>query len=528
MVDGATAVEAVESEQIEVGRVRRAAAARARRATRRSIERRTGDLPDKPTPEPSSRVRPPHALGAFIAAYVALFSYYLIIRERRFATYDYDLGIFDQAVWLLSRGESFITLRGLDFWGHHFEPAMLLFVPAYWLGAGANTLNVAMVIALALGAVPIYRMAKPHLDNDWLAAVIGAAFLVHYSSQWLLQETFHPEVMAITPMLFAWLAASEQRWRAFAGWVIFAVAWKEDVAMAAAIMGLIVAWRGHRRVGLITFFGCAAYFALATEVLLPAMNGGEVFYGGLYGELGNSPADVALRAVTDPDDVASVLYRRHTLGDARDLLAPFGFVSFLSPAPLLTAIPQFLASHLTINGFSTGNRIHYVAMPLVAASVSMVEGLGQVRRSLRPWLVGLIAAMSLSFSAAWGVTQFSAEYETAVWWQGDNPRQGLMEQAVGMVPDGDSISATYAFAPQLAHRSEAYGFPNPWRSTNWAVDPHRLPDPSTIDWLVIDRRHLGEESLRHLDIILDSEDWVIEMNTEDIVVAHRPGIEPAG
>ncbi len=469
---------------------------------------------------------PQRTLGAFIAAYAAVFSYYLILRHHRFATFDYDLGIFDQAVWLLSRGESFMTLRGLDFWGHHFEPAMLLFVPAYWLGAGASTLNVAMVISLSLGAIPVYRMARKHLDNDWLAVVVGAAFCMHYSSQWILQETFHPEIMAVTPMLFAWLAMSEERWRAAVGWIIFAVAWKEDVAMAVAMMGIVIGIRGHRRYGMMIFLGAAAYFGVATEIILPAMNGGEVFYGGLYGELGNSPADVAGTALTEPAMVLEVLYRQHAIGDARDLLAPFSFASLLSPLPLLMALPQFFASHLTINGFSTGNRIHYVAMPLVATTISAVEGIGRLKASLRPWLVGSIAATTLAFSAAWGVTQFSVEHDTAIWWQNENPRQDELERAVALVPGDASVSASYSFAPQLAHREQAWGFPNPWAPTNWATNPELLPDPDSIEWLVIDRRHLGPEATGLLAEILGSEDWVLEIDEQDIVVARRPDQSP--
>ncbi len=501
-------------------------------------DRRTSDE-DRPNPNRSTRrglhpdlrrrvdgwVRrtlvPERLLIVIIGLYASYFSALLVMRHERFATYDYDLGIFDQAVWQLSQGESFMSLRGLDFWGHHVEPAMALFVPFYWMGAGASTLNVAMVVSLALGANPVFRLAKRLTSNEWFSLVLASAYLVHYSSQWILQETFHPEVMAVAPMLAAWVAASEERWKAFAAWLVFAIAWKEDVAMAAAMMGIVLGLRGHRKAGGLTFLGAAGWFLFATEVILPAFGGDAPFYGGLYGDLGTTPLDVAKTGLTDPLLVGGVLVENHAVGDFRDLLAPYGLLSLRSPLPLLMAVPQFFASHLTITSFSTGNKIHYVAMPLVAATISMVEGVGRVRPSLRPWAVGLIAASCLAVSSAWGANHFSVQYDNAIWWHPENPRQAVLEEAVGLIPDDAPISASYAFAPKLAHRTHAYGFPNPWVSTNWAVDPSDLPDPSIIEWLVIDFEHLGPEGRDQLHVILTEEPWEIVMSESNIVVARR-------
>ena len=71
-------------------------------------------------------------------------------------------------------------------------------------------------------------------------------FMTHFSNQWMLQETFHPEVVAITPFLFAYLAAERGRWVLYGTLMAVAVSWKEDVALAAIMMGVILLVRGHR------------------------------------------------------------------------------------------------------------------------------------------------------------------------------------------------------------------------------------------------------------------------------------------
>jgi len=80
--------------------------------------------------------------------------------HRNFGTWSYDMGIYDQAIWLMSRGQSFMSVRGMNVWGHHFNPVLLLFAPFYWFGAGPEFLYVVQACALAAAAVPIYLIAR--------------------------------------------------------------------------------------------------------------------------------------------------------------------------------------------------------------------------------------------------------------------------------------------------------------------------------------------------------------------------------
>ena len=143
-------------------------------------------------------------LGAMVVGWSILFIVLGVIRHERYATFSFDLGIYDQAVWLLSRfHDPFVTVRGMEYFGHHVNLVTILFVPFYWLGAGPTFLTVSMVVMLSFGAVGVFRAARFHLTNEWHALILALAFLVNYAGQWMLHETFHPEVMAVTPLFFA-------------------------------------------------------------------------------------------------------------------------------------------------------------------------------------------------------------------------------------------------------------------------------------------------------------------------------------
>src|SRR3546814_849965 len=223
-------------------------------------------------------------LAAITAVWVLVFARLVVWRQVRFGTPDHDLGIWDQAVWLLAHGESFDTIRGLHVFGFHASPALYLYVPFYWLGVGPNLLNVSMAVSIGAGAVAVFRIAMHHLENEWQSVVLSLAFLTTYAGQWMIQETFHPEVMAITPLLFAYLAALEGRWRAFSAWLLLALMWKEDVALVGIAMGLLLAYRGDRVVagvvpaprsrtmGLRAAGLCALWFVIATRLFIPAFS----------------------------------------------------------------------------------------------------------------------------------------------------------------------------------------------------------------------------------------------------------------
>ena len=114
------------------------------------------------------------------------------------------MGIHDQSVWLLAHLRGFITVRGLQVFGHHATPGYFLFVPFYWLGGGPHLLNITQVCVAALGAVPVFLLAAvPDRRARGSAPRSAIAFLLHPALQFFMSELFHPEVLAITPLLCA-------------------------------------------------------------------------------------------------------------------------------------------------------------------------------------------------------------------------------------------------------------------------------------------------------------------------------------
>ncbi|HEY3428790.1 MAG TPA: DUF2079 domain-containing protein [Acidimicrobiia bacterium] len=441
--------------------------------------------------------------------------------HNNFWTFDYDLGIFDQAIWLMSRGEGFMTIRGLEVFGHHGSFAYYLLVPFYWLGAGPNLLNLVMVLSICFGGWILFTYGRRLLGNGWWALLPAVAFLIHFTNSWQVRETFHPEVVAMAPFMAGYVASRDQRWRAFGLWMALAIAWKEDIALAILMVGVLLVIRGFRRPGWITIMSSLVYFVVVTRFLIPAFAGGVVFYENFYGELGGSPLDVARTALTDPGTVGGTLVQHNFVGYVRDLLAPYAFIPLLAPLTLLIALPQVLANLLTIVSWTQNLRVHYAALPLAAASLALVEGFARINGDgIRRFALGAVGAMSLATAVAWGTLPFAVEYDRGIWPIYGNDRRASLEAAVAIPGPTDSVTATYNLTPHLSQRRVIYTWPNPWRALHWGTGNEQPPDPSLIEWLVIDKSVLGD-SAAEFESVLASESWEVVMDQNGVFVAKR-------
>src|SRR5262249_33872818 len=139
----------------------------------------------------------PWVLGAMVVGWSVVFIVLGWLRQERFATFSFDLGIYDQGVWLLSRfHDPFVTVRGLELFGHHVNAILFLFVPFYWLGAGPLFLLSVQVVVQASGAIAIYLLARDRIHDRWLAVALAAVLLLNPPYHWLASEDFHPAAPA--------------------------------------------------------------------------------------------------------------------------------------------------------------------------------------------------------------------------------------------------------------------------------------------------------------------------------------------
>lgn len=444
-------------------------------------------------------------LAAGMALYVAVFGWLTWRQQANYGTFGYDMGLHDQGIWLSSRLQRpFVTIRGMHYFGHHVNLVSLLYVPFYWLGAGPHFLYASQTVVLALGALPVWLLARDRLGGDgglrgadWLALVPAGAFLLYPSVQWMNWWHWHPETLAITPLLFAWWCAVRRRWGWFAVCIGLALSTKEDIALAVLMLGLVlVVMRRERRAGLATAAAGLGWFLVCTRLVIPPLLGGIPFYERqLFPQFGDSLGSVLGGIVTSPGEVWALATDRERLTYYLKLLGPLGFVVPLLGAPFLViAAPQLGVNVLSSLPGTHDIRFQYSAVVVAAVFVATIEALGWLRRWRRVLAVlgvGALGLASVAGNMAWSPSPIGGDYDTGIWAK-RVPRHDVFDQAVALVPRGAGVSASYYLIPHLTHRRYAFEWPNPFILGNWGVANENPPKVSTAEYLVLDTR-LGQE-----------------------------------
>ena len=465
-------------------------------------------------------------LGAAIALWIVTFGILVVLRQDRFASFDFDMGIHDQSIWLLAHGRGFMTVRGLQVFGHHATPGYYLLVPLSWLGGGPNLWNLIQVSCLALAAVPIFLLARFRTGSAWVGTALGVVYLLHPATGFFAWELFHPEVVAIAPLFAAYYCSVRRRWGWFAVWAVLAVSWKEDVALVVVVLGLIIALRGDRRVGLWTAGLAFAWFAVWTFAVFPWLNDGAVQSRQLYTDVGGTPSGIVRTALSHPRVITAKL----TNAEAGDFYwrigAPYAFVPLLSPLVLLLGAPQAVLNLITTVPWTKTITYHYAALPLVALTLGLVEGMGWLWRKVRHrsvlWLViGIVLTSSLVTTVQWGLSPVGDEYHKGWWPLTEQARLHTVREQLDAIPAGASVAATYNLVPHLSQRAQIYSFPNPWVSRNFGIDGKPARDPESIDWLIADRDVLGPEDAGLLDRILARGTFEVVSDADGYVLARR-------
>jgi len=482
---------------------------------------------------------PPAVLAGLVAVYAVVFGHLTWRQHSNWGSLGFDTGIYDQGMWLLSQGrDPFITMRGMDYWGHHVAVIGYLFAPVYWLGGGVHAVSLVHTIWVAAGAVPLWLLARHRLDgHPWVAMAVPAAYLLHPAVHWVTWWLYHPDSMAITPLLFAWWLARTGRWRWFALACGVALACKEDVGLAVAMLGLALglmglssplsgAARKQRTAGLLTALAGTTWFLLCTKVVIPLRNDhAPPFYESYFPALGSSLGEILRNLVFHPSRAVGLLSRHRVPGYALKMLGPVGFVlPFLGPLGLVVAGPQLGVNLLVQVQDGATIKSQYASLPIVGLFLGVAEGMALLRR--RPALAraaaGWLVGCALVGSHLWGLSPLGRDYRSGVW--SDTPLDNVaqLDRALATVPPQGRVAASWNIVTHFTHRPTIYEFPNPWLSSNYGPTGNEVGDPTTVDWVVVERSALGPKDRELLGrLVSPGGGFLVVQDEAGVTVARR-------
>jgi uncharacterized membrane protein len=469
------------------------------------------------------------ALGLVVAAFVGIFVAQTWALHRHFGTYGFDVGIYDQGTWLLSRLRApFVTVRGLNLFGEHASYILVLVAPLYRIWADPRLLLLLQALALALPAWVIYRLGAKHLANPAAGLAVAVAYLAFPGMQWALTWQFHPETLAAAFLALAVLAADGRRHRLMALWLALALLCREDVGLVVAGFGGLLMLSGQRVVGRRVLIAGLAWWVLATFLFIPWANARQTNLFELnYGVTGVGPISLLRALPSMAGRALSTALSNQGIGYLLLILVSFLGLPLLAPRTLLPVAPALFLNLAAIPPEQHQIRFQYLATTAPFLGIATVAGLKVVASRRRTLLAPLLAALvvvALVVDQRFGPAPWSHDRIVATAAPGDAARR----RALAMIPPDAPVSAQFNLVPQLSHRVRIYEFPNPFRTSNWGLsgDVHPARDLREVRYVVVDRSLLDDDQQSLLRDLQSSPDWTTRLDSDNVVLLERRGSGP--
>jgi len=472
------------------------------------------------------------------SAFVVYFLWLQIRRYEQLGAYAFDLGIFQQAVWLMAHGEApFVTVRGMNILGDHFTPILYLIAIPYRFWAHPFWLFLAQTVALAAGALPLYRLALRHTQSDWLAVAIALGYLLHPALFTMLLFDFHPVLLSIPFVLWAMDAADEEKPKVFAIAAIFALACKEEVSLVILMLSAYAAIVRKQKWAWWGVVSSVCWIAIVLK-LMPFLAGVEhSAYLALYSRWGETPLGIVCGILTRPMEALRelVLCQGHATAPGVYpllLLFPFAFFPLLAPDLLLFGLPNYalIALNERVTFRELGYQYASTILPWLAfASVMGWKRLLQVGSELpnllqRRWhfLLALTWCICVTFSAyRYGppvIQRFMSDMLPPA------EAKAIVDFLNRHIPSDASVTAPTSLVPPLAHRKRIYMFPNPFQQVAFgpSVEALKQQIEMRVEPLPVGEFHkrMREQSVDFIVLKARTNFWPLGVDAYETLVLH--------
>ena len=378
-----------------------------------------------------------------------------------------------QAVWATAHGHPLAVtdLQGdqVSRLGSHVDPILVFFAPLWWIWPSPSMLLTAQAVAIALGALPVFWLARKHIGSERAGVGFALAYLLYPAVQWLTLAEFHPVALACPLLLFAFWYLDEDRLLPFAAFAVLAALAKEEIPLVIAGMGLWYALsrRRFREGAVIAALGLVVT-AISVQVVMPHFNAGASsrFYE-RYGALGGSPGEVVETLFTHPGRLFSAAFDHEGLHYLIDLLLPLALLFAAAPLALVAAVPELSLNLLSATHTQSSIHHHYTAgliPPLIVASVLGAGRLAGGRKergvvlSATAVAVAVVANYALGAIPLWRELPGGESYQAYATHVSTHDR--VVDRALDRISGNAVVSATNSLGSHLSARRRFLSFPH--------------------------------------------------------------------
>lgn len=440
-----------------------------------------------------------------ILFYAVVFGLMTWLRLMAFRSYA-DFGIFVQQLWGFAHFKllPMTTARGFIFFGDHVSPILCILAPFYWivgwLCGGAVTLGVLQSFGFAIGALPLYWLARDRLHSPTVSLFFPIIYLLYPGVQLPNLGDFHESLLIAPLSLFAFYYLQRLEYRRMWVFVILTLMCKEDASLIIGMLGAYTWFILRNRALGVSLVGIAiVWLGVCLWGIVPFFREGQTYgYLGFFKVDASQEPGISLLISQIMEPIRTSISLNKIIYFVQ-LLLPLGFLSLAAPAEFLIGVPTLLALVLYTGppfGMVASISSWHTAAVVPWVFISSIYGVERVMRGFQglsavvPWtssrgiaIVTYLALCGVLSNMVYGVLPYSVNFSFNDFRITEHDRIG--HDLLTQIPPDAAVSTTSQMLAHLGDREWIYHFPEPFKRVIWMSDKlvPRPPDYVLVDTL---------------------------------------------
>lgn len=297
-----------------------------------------------------------------------------ILRYWQYETYYYDFGIFDRAIWEVSKFQApiidHLVVPGKLIFADHFSPGIFMLSPLYWFTNRQEMLLLMQTIFVGVSGAFLYDIGLTVLKKRLPSFAILVSYFLFLGVENAVITEFHEVTLSVLfLMMVLWsMAKGKKKWYIIS--FLLLLTFKESLFTLGAGIAIATYFLqpNLRKHAVIMGIVGLLYGIGMIRIGIPLLSGGSYEYG-YTGSL--LPWDILPKLISSPIKIHTILMT----------FWAFGFLPLLSPAFYAAILQDFIVRFVPAGWeLHWGLGLHYSIQISAIMAVSSMYALATVQK----------------------------------------------------------------------------------------------------------------------------------------------------
>lgn len=390
-----------------------------------------------------------------------------LTRHSHFESGAFDLGIYDQGVWLYSRFETpYSTIKERFLLGDHLTLTLPLLSPLFYIWNDARILLIFQAFFLAFSSIGIYKIALNRKLPPFPSFIIAFVYSFFYGIQFAVFFDFHPVIIAAGLLSWVAYALEKRKFRLFLFLTTLVILTQENMGLAIASIGIIYFFKKrYRKISALMILAGAIISFVSLRIVSSFSNIGYEYVP----LISTNPVLIFNSFFDNPEKINVWFYS----------LASFSFLPLLSIGSILGTILDLSQYFATGESFARmwSPFTHHRLILAGILALGTIDAFEFLRKKGANVYFLSIAVLALSLFQQYYFHFPLNKLSKSAFLQ-DQPWTSDNRKIIQMVPKNAAVAAQQSLVPHMSHRKEIYLlYPRKH------IDPNKCLDKKECWWL---------------------------------------------